>query len=67
MQPEPLILTAVHAHPDDEVFGAGGAFVRAAHQGMRTVLVCCTGSEEGDISVPAPNPEVDIFAGLQPA
>ncbi|HEX2312853.1 MAG TPA: PIG-L family deacetylase [Thermomonospora sp.] len=39
---------AVHAHPDDEVFGTGGAFVRYAGEGVRTVLVTCTNGEQGD-------------------
>jgi N-acetyl-1-D-myo-inositol-2-amino-2-deoxy-alpha-D-glucopyranoside deacetylase len=52
MAPERLTLMAVHAHPDDEVFGTGGVFARAADEGMRTVLVCATGGEEGEIREP---------------
>jgi mycothiol conjugate amidase Mca len=52
MAPERLTLMAVHAHPDDEVFGTGGVFARAADEGMRTVLVCATGGEEGEIRDP---------------
>lgn len=43
---------AVHAHPDDEIFGTGGVFARAHDEGMRTVLVCATGGEEGEIVLP---------------
>jgi N-acetyl-1-D-myo-inositol-2-amino-2-deoxy-alpha-D-glucopyranoside deacetylase len=52
MMPERLTLMAVHAHPDDEIFGTGGVFARAADEGMRTVLVVSTGGEEGEIRVP---------------
>jgi len=53
MAPERLTLMAVHAHPDDEIFGTGGVFARAADEGMHTVLVCSTGGEEGEIRDPA--------------
>lgn len=39
---------AVHAHPDDEVISTGGVLARAAAQGITTVLVTCTGGEQGD-------------------
>src|SRR5687768_10238335 len=48
--PEPLTLMAVHAHPDDEAIGTGGVLARAAAQGIRTVLVTCTGGEVGEIA-----------------
>jgi len=38
----------VHAHPDDEVMGTGGIIHRYAREGIRTVLVTCTGGELGD-------------------
>lgn len=43
-----LTLMAVHAHPDDEVLSTGGVFARYAEEGIRTVLVTCTGGEQGD-------------------
>lgn len=52
MTSERLTLMAVHAHPDDEIFGTGGVFARAAEEGMRTVLVVATGGEEGEIRDP---------------
>jgi mycothiol conjugate amidase Mca len=48
--PEPLTLMAVHAHPDDEAIGTGGVLARYADEGLRTVLVTCTGGEVGEIS-----------------
>ena len=51
--PEPLCLLTVHAHPDDESSKGAGSVARYHHQGVRTVLVCCTGGEEGDILNPA--------------
>jgi LmbE family N-acetylglucosaminyl deacetylase len=43
-----LTLMAVHAHPDDEVLGTGGAFARYSAEGLRTVLVTCTDGGQGD-------------------
>jgi N-acetyl-1-D-myo-inositol-2-amino-2-deoxy-alpha-D-glucopyranoside deacetylase len=48
----PLTFMAVHAHPDDEVFGTGGTFALLAARGVRTVLVTATGGEEGEIVDP---------------
>jgi LmbE family N-acetylglucosaminyl deacetylase len=45
---EVLTLMAVHAHPDDEVLGTGGVLARYTEEGIRTVLVTCTGGEQGD-------------------
>src|SRR5262249_27910006 len=47
---EELTLMAVHAHPDDEAIGTGGVLARYADEGLRTVLVTCTGGEVGEIS-----------------
>ncbi|MDS1272421.1 PIG-L family deacetylase [Lipingzhangella sp. LS1_29] len=43
-----LTVMAVHAHPDDEVLGTGGALARYAAEGVRTVLVTCTDGRQGD-------------------
>jgi mycothiol S-conjugate amidase len=51
--PEPLCLLTVHAHPDDESSKGAGTVARYHHQGIHTVLVCCTGGEEGEILNPA--------------
>src|SRR5712691_8639245 len=48
----PYTFMAVHAHPDDEVFGTGGTFARLSARGVRTVLVTATGGEEGEIVDP---------------
>ncbi len=49
----------VHAHPDDEASKGAGTVARARAEGIHTVLVCCTGGEEGEILNPAmDSPEV---------
>lgn len=48
MVEDPLTLMAVHAHPDDEAAATGGVLHKYAGQGIRTVLVTCTGGEFGD-------------------
>src|SRR6266542_1009370 len=50
--PRPTLLT-VHAHPDDETIGTGGAMAKAVGQGRRVVLVTCTRGEMGEIVVKA--------------
>ena len=56
---EQLCLLAVHAHPDDESSKGAATVSRYAAAGVHTVLVCCTGGEEGDILNPAMDrPEV---------
>ncbi|HET7486407.1 MAG TPA: mycothiol conjugate amidase Mca [Acidimicrobiales bacterium] len=54
-----LRLLTVHAHPDDESSKGAGTVARYSAAGVHTVLVCCTGGEEGDILNPAMDrPEV---------
>ena len=48
-----LCLMTVHAHPDDESSKGAGTVARAHAEGARTVLVCATGGEEGDVLNPA--------------
>ncbi|MEW6155037.1 MAG: mycothiol conjugate amidase Mca [Actinomycetota bacterium] len=56
---EPFCLLTVHAHPDDESSKGAATLARYGAEGVRTVLVCCTGGEEGDILNPAMDrPEV---------
>ena len=56
---EPLCLLTVHAHPDDESSKGAATVHRYAGEGIRCVLVCCTGGEAGDILNPAMDrPEV---------
>ncbi len=49
----PLCLLSVHAHPDDEASKGSGTVARYHDEGVRAVLVCCTGGEAGDILNPA--------------
>jgi mycothiol S-conjugate amidase len=54
-----LCLLQVHAHPDDEASKGAGTTARYSAEGVRTVLVTCTGGEAGDILNPAMDlPEV---------
>lgn len=63
---EPLTLLTVHAHPDDEA-SKGAATVAKYHgEGVRTVLVCCTGGEEGDLQNPSLRQPGAPFHGLTP-
>lgn len=48
-----LCLLTVHAHPDDESSKGAATVARYHADGVRTVLVTCTGGEEGDILNPA--------------
>ena len=59
MTDDRLCILTVHAHPDDEASKGAGTIARYHAEGIRTVLVCCTGGEEGDILNPAMDrPEV---------
>ncbi|MHB1534380.1 MAG: mycothiol conjugate amidase Mca [Acidimicrobiales bacterium] len=48
-----LCLMCVHAHPDDEASKGAGTVARYHEQGVHTVLVTCTGGEQGEILNPA--------------
>src|SRR3984957_507636 len=57
--PDPLCLLSVHAHPDDESSKGACTVARYHAEGVHTVLVTCTGGEEGSILNPAMDlPEV---------
>jgi mycothiol S-conjugate amidase len=57
-------LLSVHAHPDDEASKGASTVARYHAEGVRTILVCCTGGEEGDILNPAMDtPEVRADIG----
>jgi mycothiol S-conjugate amidase len=61
---EPFCLLTVHAHPDDEASKGAGTVARYRAEGVHTVLVTCTGGEEGDILNPAlDSPEVRAEIG----
>lgn len=44
-----LTFMAVRAHPDDECFTVGGTLARYSGEGVNTVVLICTGGENGDI------------------
>ena len=50
-----LRVLSVHAHPDDEASKGAATMARYGAEGVRTILVTCTGGEAGDIL----NPEAD--------
>jgi mycothiol S-conjugate amidase len=63
----PLALLTVHAHPDDEASKGAPTCARYAAEGVRTVLVCCTGGEEGDLNNPKLAEPGAPFHGLEGA
>ncbi|MDO8671368.1 MAG: PIG-L family deacetylase [Dehalococcoidia bacterium] len=46
-------ILVIMAHPDDEVLGIGATLARYSAAGARTVLVCATRGEVGEIADPA--------------
>lgn len=50
-----LCVLAVHAHPDDEASKGAATFAKYADQGIRTIVVTCTGGERGDVLNPSLN------------
>ena len=49
-------LLSIHAHPDDEASQGASTVAKYKTEGVRAVLVTCTGGEEGDIL----NPVMDL-------
>ncbi len=45
-------MLTLHAHPDDEASKGAPTLAKYHAEGARTVLVCCTGGEEGDLQNP---------------
>ena len=61
-----LCLLTVHAHPDDEASKGAGTVARYHAEGVRTILVCCTGGEAGEILNPTLDPaEIDDIAAVR--
>ena len=63
-QEAPLCILTVHAHPDDEASKGAPTMARYKAEGARTVLVCCTGGEEGDLQNPSLREPGGPFHGL---
>lgn len=59
-------LLTVHAHPDDEASKGAPTCAKYHALGARTVLVCCTGGEEGDLQNPTLRDPGQPFHGLTP-
>lgn len=62
--PEPVTILTVHAHPDDEASKGAPTLAKYHAAGVRTVLVCCTGGEEGDLQNPTLREPGQPFHGL---
>lgn len=56
----------VHAHPDDEASKGAPTLAKYAAEGVHTVLVCCTGGEEGDLQNPTLRKPGQPFHALTP-
>ena len=61
---EPLTLLTVHAHPDDEASKGAPTLACYHAEGVRTILVCCTNGEEGDLQNPTLREPGQPFHGL---
>lgn len=61
---ERLSILTVHAHPDDEASKGAPTLAKYSREGVHTVLVCCTGGEEGDVNNPALKEPGQPFHGL---
>ncbi len=62
----PLTILTVHAHPDDEASKGAPTLARYHAEGTTTVLVCCTGGEEGDLQNPSLREPGQPFHDLTP-
>ena len=63
---ERLSLLTVHAHPDDEASKGAPTLARYHDEDVHTVLVCCTGGEEGDLQNPTLREPGQAFHELSP-
>ncbi len=61
-----LTLLSVHAHPDDEASKGAPTVAKYHAEGVHTVLVCCTGGEEGDLQNASLRQPGQPFHGLTP-
>ena len=65
--PQPLSLLTIHAHPDDEASKGAPTVAKYHAEGVHTVLVCCTGGEEGELQNPSLRDPGQPFHGLDAA
>ncbi len=56
----------VHAHPDDEASKGAPTLAKYHAEGVETILVCCTGGEEGDLQNPTLREPGQPFHDLTP-
>jgi len=63
---ERLRMMTVHAHPDDEASKGAPTLAKYHNEGAYTVLVCCTGGEEGELQNPQLREQGQPFHGLTP-
>jgi mycothiol S-conjugate amidase len=61
-----LCVLTLHAHPDDEASKGAPTMARYHAEGVRTILVCATGGEEGDLHNPSLREPGQPFHGLTP-
>lgn len=59
-------MLTLHAHPDDEASKGAPTLAKYHAEGARTVLVCCTGGEEGDLQNPGLRAPGQPFHELTP-
>lgn len=64
--PAALCVLTVHAHPDDEASKGAPTIAKYHAAGVHTVLVCCTGGEEGDLQNPRLREPGQPFYDLTP-
>lgn len=64
--PGALCLLTVHAHPDDEASKGASTVAKYHAEGVRTVLVCCTGGELGDVQNGSLREPGQPFHGMTP-
>ncbi len=58
-------LVLVHAHPDDEAIGTGGAIARYSDEGAHVCLITCTNGELGEVAeVPELGPVEELRGRL---
>ena len=61
-RPGSKTLLVIVAHPDDETFGCGSLLLHAAAQDARTVVVCATRGEAGEVVSGVDVPDGDLGA-----